>query len=76
MNHSLKRPVNVKAREDLVSEAKALGINLSATFEGALESAVKAARIARWQEENREAFSAYDKRVDAQGVFSDGKRRF
>ena len=76
MNHAPKRPVNVKAREDLVSDAKALGINLSATFETALESAVKAARIARWQEENREAFSAYDERIAAKGVFSDGKRRF
>lgn len=76
MNHSLKRPVNVKAREDLVSDAKALGINLSATFETALESAVKAARLARWQEENSEAFSAYDDRIAARDVFSAGKRRF
>lgn len=76
MNHSPKRPVNVKAREDLVAEAKALGINLSATFETALEEAVKAARIARWREENREAFAAYDKRIESSGVFSAGKRRF
>jgi antitoxin CcdA len=76
MNHSPKRPVNVKAREDLVSEAKTLGINLSATFEGALEIAVKTARIARWQEDNREAFVAYDQRVESTGVFSAGKRRF
>lgn len=76
MNHAPKRPVNVKAKADLVSEAKALGINLSATFEGALETAVKTARITRWQEENREAFIAYDKRIESDGVFSDGKRRF
>ena len=76
MNHAPKRAVNVKARDDLVSEAKMLGINLSATFEGALEVAVKAARIARWQEENRDAFAAYDQRVEAKGVFSAGKRRF
>jgi len=76
MTHSRKRPVNVKAREDLVSDAKALGINLSATFETALESAVKAARIARWHEENQKAFSAYDERIALQGVFSSGKRRF
>ena len=76
MNHSAKRPVNVKASQDLVSDAKALGINLSATFEAALEAAVKAAQIARWQEENREAFSSYDERIAARGVFSSGKRRF
>jgi len=76
VNHSPKRAVNVKARDDLVSEAKTLGINLSATFEDALEIAVKAGRIARWQAENREAFAAYDARVVAKGVFSAGKRRF
>jgi antitoxin CcdA len=72
MNHSLKRPVNVKAREELVADAKALGINLSATFEKALESAGKSARIARWQEQNAEAFAAYDERIAAKGVFSTG----
>jgi antitoxin CcdA len=76
MNNSPKRAVNVKAKGDLVSEAKTLGINLSATFEGALETAVRAARIARWQAENHEAFAAYDKRVAAKGLFSAGKRRF
>jgi len=76
MTQAAKRPVNVKARADLVSEAKTYGINLSAAFETALESAVKEARIARWQEDNREAFAAYDERIRANGVFSNGKRRF
>jgi len=76
MTKAAKRPVNVKAPADLVSEAKAYGINLSAAFEAALESAVKEARIARWQEDNREAFAAYDERIRASGVFSNGKRRF
>ena len=72
MPHSTKRPVNVKVKADLVSEAEAYGINLSA----ALEAAVKTARIDRWREENREAFAAYDKRAEIKGVFSAGKRRF
>ncbi|HMA49364.1 MAG TPA: type II toxin-antitoxin system CcdA family antitoxin [Magnetospirillaceae bacterium] len=76
MTQAAKRPINLKARDDLVTEAKALGINLSATFEAALVSAVKAAKIEKWQDENREAFAAYDKRVEAKGVFSAGKRRF
>jgi post-segregation antitoxin (ccd killing protein) len=53
-----------------------LCVNLSATFEGALEAAVKVARLARWQEENREAFAADDKRIESTGVFGAGKRRF
>jgi len=76
MNQPQKRPVNLKARSDLVSEAKALNINLSGVFDAALETAVRAARIAKWQEENEEAFAAYDKRIETDGVFSAGKRRF
>ena len=40
MNHSPKRAVNVKARGDLVSEAKTLGINLVRIFLGSLVAAV------------------------------------
>lgn len=76
VTHSPKRPVNVKARSDLVSEAKALNINLSGVFDAALETAVKAARISKWQEDNQEAFAAYDKHIESDGVFSAGKRRF
>ena len=76
MTRSAKRPINLRARGDLVTEAKALGIDLSAIFEAALVSAVKAAQIEKWQNENREAFSAYDERVEANGIFSSGKRRF
>ena len=76
MTQSPKRAVNVKANQDLVQQAKSFGINLSATFEGALETAVKAARIAQWREENGDAFAAYDKRIADNGVFSAGKRRF
>ena len=35
MTLAQKRPVNLKARDELLTEAKALGINLSATFEAA-----------------------------------------
>ncbi len=76
MTQAAKRPINLKARADLLSEAKTLGINLSATFEAALEGAVKAAQIAKWRDENREAFLAYDAYVEENGVFSDGKRSF
>ena len=76
MKQNQKCAVNVKARADRVAEAKALGINLSATFDAALEAAVKKARLAKWQDDNREAFEAYDRRIEANGVFSAGKRRF
>ena len=70
LNRSPKRPVNLKAK------AEALGSNLSATVEIAMETAAKAARTAQWQVENREMFAAYDKRIERNGVFSAGKRQF
>ena len=76
MNSPIKRPVNVKARADLVADAKAYGINLSSVFEEALDLAVREARLTRWQAENTEAFAAYDRHIEKNGVFSDGKRRF
>lgn len=76
MNHCPKRPVNLKVSEDLVTMAKQLGINMSATFESALEVAVRDAQLANWRDENRAAFASYDKRVEVKGMFSDGKRLF
>ena len=73
---ALRKPTNVSARTDLVSEAKALDINLSEVFELALENAVRDAQRERWVEENRQAFSEYDRFVETNGVFSDGKRLF
>jgi antitoxin CcdA len=70
------RSTNVSARIDLVSEAKAFGINLSEVFESALESAVREAQRKQWVEENRQAFAAYDKFVETHGIFSEGKRLF
>jgi antitoxin CcdA len=51
-------------------------INLSATMETALAEAVKRVRRERWLEENQDAISAYNERVDSEGVFSDGLRKF
>jgi antitoxin CcdA len=72
-----RRPAtSALTRTDLVSEAKALGINLSELFESALENAVGEARRKQWVEENRQAFADYDRFVETHGIFSDGKRLF
>lgn len=73
---ALRKPTNVSARTDLVMEAKSLGINLSEVFENALEVSVREARQRRWVQENKEAFVDYDRFVEANGVFSKGKRLF
>jgi antitoxin CcdA len=56
MQHStVKRRTNVTISADLLAEARALDINVSAIAEAALDEAVRAARAAAWQAENAEA---------------------
>ncbi len=71
-----KTSVNLSINADLLAEAKALGINLSALCEAALEVEVKRLREAKWLEENREAMDAYNAVVREHGLFGDTFRRF
>lgn len=67
-----KKPVNLSINETLLSEARAQGLNLSAVLERALIQE----RARRWLAENREAIDAYNRGVEANGVWSDGWRRW
>ncbi|MFZ5654155.1 MAG: type II toxin-antitoxin system CcdA family antitoxin [Pseudomonadota bacterium] len=60
----------------MLSKAKELGINLSATLEQALAEALKKKQRERWLAENRKAIDAYNEHVKAQGVFGDDLRSF
>jgi antitoxin CcdA len=71
-----KKPVNLSINADLLREARAREINLSATLEQALTEAVAERRRQQWLAENQTAIANYNARVDADGVFSDGLRSF
>jgi antitoxin CcdA len=71
-----KRATNLSINADLLSKAKELGINLSATLEQALVEALRKRQRDQWVAENQAAIEAYNEHVDQQGVFSDGLRRF
>ena len=71
-----KKPVNLSINSDLLTVARSLNINLSATMEAALSEAVKRKQRERWLSENQAAIEAYNERVDTNGVFSDGLRKF
>lgn len=71
-----REPVNVSIDPDLLEQARALGIPLSATFEAALRERVREAVGAAWLRENADAIEDYNARVQRDGVFSDGLRRF
>jgi antitoxin CcdA len=66
-----KRAVNVTVDEEILAEAKAQGINLSKVLEDELRDRVKAAKIARWQEENREALESFNRLIERAGIFGE-----
>jgi len=63
-----KKPVNVSIRADLVEEARALGLNLSATLEKALESELREHRSAQWRKENATAIRELNEWVEENGI--------
>lgn len=71
-----KRRVSVTLDSAFVDEAKAYGLNISETAERALEERVKAERMKRFSETNREAARSWDRLIDREGLWSDGLRQF
>lgn len=71
-----RKPTNVSLDAEFVAEAKALGINLSQACEKGLVEAVKEARAALWQEENREAIESWNAWVEENGLPLASKRMF
>lgn len=77
MNAPIRRkPTNLSLQENLVAEAKALGLNVSQIAEAALAAAVREAKAAAWLAENREAIEAYNRHVEQHGTVMARFRRF
>jgi antitoxin CcdA len=64
-----KKATNVSVNSDLLRQAKELGVNVSALAERSLAAHVKEIKIARWQEENKEAIESYNAMIRKEGVF-------
>ncbi len=71
-----KKPTNVSINSDLLTEAKKLKINLSATLEISLIELVSNNQRELWKQQNKAAIEAYNESVDENGVFSDELRVF
>ncbi|MFN8010988.1 MAG: type II toxin-antitoxin system CcdA family antitoxin [Holophagaceae bacterium] len=71
-----KRAANLSVNSDLLAKAREEDLNLSAVLEEALVEALRARRREAWVAENAAAIEAYNARVEARGVFSDGLRSF
>ena len=71
-----KKAANLSINADLLSKARSLDINLSATLEQALVDILRQRQRERWLAENRGAIAAYNEHVEKHGAFSDGMRTF
>lgn len=71
-----KKACNLSINQDLLRQARALGINLSQTMESRLAELVKDAKARQWAEENREAIESHNRWVEKNGLWSDGLRMF
>lgn len=71
-----RQRTNVTIDPEYVTEARALGINLSEAFERGLVAAIAEARAARWLKENHEALDSSNTWVEANGLPLASKRLF
>ena len=71
-----KKAANLSINADLLTKAKELDINLSATLEQALIDVLKKKLRDQWLVENQAAIEAYNEHVEEHSVFSDELRTF
>ncbi|WP_224961311.1 type II toxin-antitoxin system CcdA family antitoxin [Geomonas subterranea] len=71
-----KKSTNLSINSDLLRQAKERRINLSQALEARLAEMLREDYYLHWNEQNKEAIDDYNRRVDTQGTFSDGRRRF
>ena len=71
-----KKPANLSINSDLLRQARALGIGLSAELEARLIEVLAERRRREWETEVREQVNIYNASVEQHGAFSDGLRGF
>ena len=72
----MRTKITIAVDPSVVSEAKALGMNLSSVAEKALLQAIKAHKNRKWQEEHGAALQAYAREADRVGLSLDSYRLF
>lgn len=71
-----RKPINISLDVALLSEAKALGINISNAAELGLRQAVAKHRLELWNQENTAAIDASNSYVDQKGIPLASHRKF
>jgi len=75
-HNATKKATNLSINSDLLSKAKTLKINLSATLELALENELRISEREKWQKNNKRAIEVLNNLADKNGLFSDSYRSF
>ncbi|WP_299756106.1 type II toxin-antitoxin system CcdA family antitoxin [uncultured Boseongicola sp.] len=76
MNSHTRKPTNLSMDAILLTEAKALKINLSRAAEDGVRSAVAAAKAEQWKVENAAAIRSSNSYVEKHGLPLDRYRQF
>ncbi len=70
-----KRAVNLSIDAELLAEAKAAGMNLSAALEEALQDALKEHRWQKWRDDNKAVTDSMNRYVAKHGLLSEKYRK-
>jgi len=65
-----KKATNLSINSDLLRQAKAYGINLSAAFEQHLETLIRKEKEKQWLEETQEAVDQYNDYIRKHGTLA------
>lgn len=71
-----KKPTNLSLDQNLISEARELGINISQAAEGGLKEAVSKAKSEQWKRENAEALKSSNEWIEKNGLPLEKYRSF
>ncbi|GFE67285.1 type II toxin-antitoxin system CcdA family antitoxin [Litoreibacter roseus] len=76
MNSQPRKPTNLSMDVSLLTEAKALKVNLSRAAEEGVRQAVAAAKTEQWKEENAAALRSSNSYAEKHGLPLDKFRQF
>ncbi|MBL0038431.1 MAG: type II toxin-antitoxin system CcdA family antitoxin [Nitrosomonadales bacterium] len=71
-----KKATNLSINSDLLSKARELKINLSATLERALADELRTTERDKWLKNNKKAIDSLNELAERNGLFSDSYRNF
>lgn len=71
-----KKKMSLSISEPLAALAKQLDINLSRAAENGILQEVRRRTDEAWQAQNRAAIDAYNRRIEAEGLFAEEHRNF